>query len=323
MNELIWLWAGFIGLIILLLAFDLGVFHRTAHIIGIREALFWTAFWILLSLLFNGLIYFIYEHHWFDVGLAGMHETNGREAALKFFTGYILEKSLSLDNIFVIAMIFSYFNIPAKFQHRVLFWGILGAIILRALMIFIGVTLIKKFSWMIYIFGLFLIASAVKILISRDVTIDPEQNWLVRLARKLFPVSTELHDSRFFTRLNGRIAVTPLFLVLIVVESSDVLFAVDSIPAIFAVTTDPFIVFSSNIFAILGLRSLYFALAAVIAEFRYLKISLIYILIYVGLKMILSEYYPVPTLISLAIIILIILAGILASLYVRRFGPDN
>ena len=318
---MIWLWAGFIGLIMMLLAFDLGIFHRKAHVIGIKEALFWTTFWILLSLLFNGLIYFIYEHHWFDVGLLGIHETDGREAALKFFTGYILEKSLSLDNIFVIAMIFSYFGIPPEYQHRVLFWGILGAIILRALMIFIGVTLIENFDWMIYIFGLFLIVSAVKILISKDEMIRPEHNWLIRFARKVFPVSAELHGDKFFISLNGRFAVTPLLLVLIVVESSDVLFAVDSIPAIFAVTTDPFIVFSSNIFAILGLRALYFALAAVIAEFRYLKVSLVYILIYVGLKMILSHYYTISTLVSLAIIIIIILAGILASLYVKGTEP--
>lgn len=315
---MLWLWTGFIGLIILLLAFDLGVFHRKAHVIQLKEAFFWTTFWIGLALLFNGVIYFIYEHHWFEIGSIGGHELSGKEAALKYFTGYILEKSLSLDNIFVIAMIFSYFNVSAQYQHRLLFWGILGAIILRAGMIIIGATLIEKFSWMIYVFGIFLIATAIKILITRHDNLEPENNLLVRLARRIFPITDQYHQGRFFVKTEGHWFATPMLLVLIVVESSDVLFAVDSIPAIFAVTTDPFIVFTSNIFAILGLRSLYFALASVIEKFRYLKMSLVYILVYVGVKMILSDLYPIPTFISLAIIVAMLLVGILASIYAGK-----
>jgi tellurite resistance protein TerC len=315
---MIWLWTGFIGLIILLLALDLGLFHRKAHVIRMREAFFWTAFWIALSLLFNGLIYFIYEHHWFEIGSIAGHEVNGKEAALKFFTGYILEKSLSLDNIFVIAMIFSYFKVSGQYQHQVLFWGILGAIVLRAIMIIIGVVLIQKFTWMIFVFGIFLIFTAIKIHFTQDKNLDPENNLLVRWAKKIFPMTHHYHQARFFIKEGGRWVATPLLLVLIVVESSDVLFAVDSIPAIFAVTTDPFIIFTSNIFAILGLRSLYFALASVIEKFRYLKISLVYILVYVGVKMILSDSYPIPTYISLGVIILILFIGIAASVYAEK-----
>jgi tellurite resistance protein TerC len=311
---MIWLWLGFLVFIIALLALDLGVFHRKAHVIKTKEAFIWTAFWIMLALLFNVMIYYIYENHWFSIGKSIGNVLDGKEAALKFFTGYLLEKSLSLDNIFVIAMIFAYFNVPPVYQHRVLFWGILGAIILRGIMIGLGVALIERFTWMIYVFGILLILTAVKLLISRHDNIEPKKNPLVKLAKRLFPVSDTYKEDHFFTRLNGRIAITPLFLVLIVVESSDVLFAIDSIPAIFAITTDPFIVFTSNIFAILGLRSLYFALAAVIEKFRYLKMSLVYILAYVGVKMILSHHYHIPIIVSLSVIIGILLVGIMASI---------
>jgi tellurite resistance protein TerC len=313
-----WLWSGFIGLILALLAFDLGFFHKKAHIIHFKEAFFWTGFWIVLSLIFNGLVYFMYENHWFGIGTQIGHKLNGNDAALMFFTGYILEKSLSLDNIFVMALIFSYFKVPAKYQHKVLFWGILGAIVLRAVMIILGTTLIEKFSWMIYVFGLFLIISAIKILFTKHDHFEPEKNPLIRLAKRIFPVSDKYAESHFFTIVDGKRAATPLLPVLIVVESTDVLFAIDSIPAIFAVTTDPFIVFTSNIFAILGLRSLYFALASVIEKFRYLKVSLVYILIYVGLKMILSHHSPIPTFVSLLIILTILLTGILASVVAAR-----
>lgn len=315
---MIWLWLGFIFIIIALLALDLGVLHRKAHVIRPKEAFIWTTFWIILALLFNVLIFYIYEHHWFGIGESIGNELDGGQAALKFFTGYLLEKSLSLDNIFVIAMIFAYFKVPPVYQHRVLFWGILGAIVLRGIMIAIGVALIERFSWMTYIFGVFLILTAVKLLISRHDNFEPKKNPLVKLAKKLFPVTDLYEKNHFFTRINGRLAITPLFLVLIVVESSDVLFAIDSIPAIFAVTTDPFIVFTSNIFAILGLRSLYFALAAVIDKFRYLKMSLVYILAYVGVKMILSHLYPIPIVASLSVIIGILLVGILASIYATK-----
>jgi tellurite resistance protein TerC len=309
------MWLSFIAIIIVLLALDLGVLHRKSHVIYTKEAFFWTAFWIVLTLLFNVLIYYIYENHWLGAGGGLTNQLNGHEAALKFFTGYLLEKSLSLDNIFVIAMIFAYFRVPPIYQHRVLFWGISGAIILRGIMITLGVVLIEHFTWMIYAFGVLLILTAVKLLISRHDNIEPDKNPFVKIAKRIFPVNDTYQQNRFFIKSKNRWVMTPLFLVLIVVESSDVLFAIDSIPAIFAVTTDPFIVFTSNIFAILGLRSLYFALAAVIEKFRFLKMSLVYILAYVGVKMIFSHHYPIPTFVSLAVIFAILAVGILASIY--------
>ena len=312
------MWLGFLTIVIALLALDLGVLHRKAHIIYMKEAFLWTTFWIVLALLFNVLIYYSYEYHWLNVGNASGNGLTGSQAALKFFTGYLLEKSLSLDNIFVIAMIFAYFRVPPIYQHRVLFWGILGAILLRGIMIALGVVLIERFTWMIYVFGVFLILTAVKLLISRHDNFEPKKNPMVKLAKSIFPVTDTYKQNHFFAKIDGRTAITPLFLVLIVVESSDVLFAIDSIPAIFAVTTDPFIVFTSNIFAILGLRSLYFALAAVIEKFRYLKMSLVYILAYVGVKMILSHHYPIPTFVSLSVIVGILFVGILASIQANK-----
>ena len=233
---------------------------------------------------------------------------------MKYFTGYIIEKSLSLDNIFVIALIFSFFKVPAMYQHRVLFWGILGALVMRGLMIFAGTMLIQKFSWMIYVFGALLVITAIKMLVSRHDNLEPEKNIVVKFARKFFPVSKSFEGPKFFTRVNGAKAITPLLLVLLIIESTDVMFAIDSIPAIFAVTTDPFIVFTSNVFAILGLRSLYFALAAMMDKFRYLKISLVFVLAYVGVKMMLSHTMPIPTLVSLTIIITMLFVGLVASI---------
>ncbi len=316
MPDSAWLWVGFIGLVFFLLALDLGVFHKKDHVISTREALTWTAIWVGCSLVFNLVVYLIYEHHLFGIGVS--EHLDGRGAAVEFLTGYLIEKTLSLDNIFVIALIFSYFKVPLVLQHRVLFWGILGALVMRGAMIGAGAALIKNFSWMVYVFGGFLIITAIRMLFSKEENIDPNHNVLVRAARKLFTISPELDGNRFFTRHQGARAVTPLFMVLLVVESSDVLFAVDSIPAIFAVTQDPFIVFTSNIFAILGLRSLYFALASLLDRFQYLKQSLVFILGYVGVKMILSHTYHVPAGFSLAVIVGILSIGIVASVVQNR-----
>lgn len=310
----LYFWIGFLLLVLILLALDLGVFHKKDEAISTKSALLWTGFWILLSLVFNVFIYFAYEHHWLGIGLHIGHNLGGHDAAIKYFTGYIIEKSLSLDNIFLIAMIFAYFNVPDKYQHRVLFWGILGALIMRGIMIGAGAALIERFDWMIYVFGGLLILTALKMLYSKDEAIHPDDNPLVKLARRLYPVTGTYEGHKFFTIANGKRAITPLFLVLLVIESTDVIFAVDSIPAIFAITTDPYIVFTSNVFAILGLRSLYFALSAMMNKFRYLKVSIVIVLIYVGIKMLISQLYHIPTLISLGVIILILGTGIAISL---------
>jgi len=315
---MILLWIGFIVIVLLLLAFDLGVLNRKSHVVSIKEALAWTAFWVLLSLGFNVVCYFMYENHWFGLGFSSIAETSGRQAALQFLTGYIIEKSLSLDNIFVIALIFNYFQVPAQYQHRVLFWGILGALIMRGTMIAAGTVLISHFDWIIYVFGGLLILSAIKMMFDRHDNKDLDKNIIVRYAKRVFPVAPHYEKERFFTRINGRKAITPLFLALIVVEGADVIFAVDSIPAIFAITLDPFIVFTSNVFAILGLRSLYFALAAIMDRFYYLKASLVVLMAYVGVKMLISHYIKIPTGLSLAIIGGILLSGILASSLKRK-----
>ncbi len=308
-------WIGFLLLIIALLSLDLGVFNRKDHVIKAKEALLWTMFWVALALIFNVFIYYAYNNHWLGIGIGARMIESGGDAALKFFTGYIIEKSLSLDNIFVIAMIFAYFKVPSKYQHRVLFWGILGALIMRGAMIIAGTALIIKFSWMIYVFGGLLIATAIKMMVTKEDGIDPEHNILLRAAKKLYPVTKGFEGHHFFSEINGKRAITPLFLVLLIIESTDVLFAVDSIPAIFAVTTDPFIVFTSNVFAILGLRSLYFALAAMIDKFRYMKVSLVFVLLYVGVKMILSHNFEIPTMLSLGIIAGILASGVIFSLF--------
>jgi tellurite resistance protein TerC len=306
-------WAGFLAFVLGLLALDLGVFHRESRAIRTGEALAWAGFYVTLALAFNVLVFFLYERSWLGVGVTVGHPIDGRTAALQFLTGYLLEQSLSLDNVFVIALIFSYFRVPLAYQHRVLFWGILGALVMRGAMIGLGAALIARFDWIIYVFGGILILTAVRMLLAGSEEPDPEKSPVIRLARRIYPVTPELHGERFFVQLNGRRAATPLFLVLLMVESSDVLFAVDSIPAIFAVTQDPFLVFTSNVFAILGLRNLYFAIAPLLNRFKYLKQSLVFILAFVGVKMILAHTQPIPTITSLSVIIGILGVGILAS----------
>jgi tellurite resistance protein TerC len=296
------IWVGFIVFVALMLAIDLGVLHKKASVIGTAEALRWTGLCICLALLFNVGVYFLYEHRW--GGFEPHSALSGKDAALQFLTAWLVEQSLSLDNVFVIALIFSYFKIPRELQHRVLFWGILGALLMRGLMIALGAALISHLYWVHYLFGALLIYAAVKILSVEDSQIEPEKNLLFRLARRLFPVTPQLEGEKFVTRLNGKLALTPLFLVLLVVESTDVLFAIDSIPAVFAITSDPFLVFTSNIFAILNLRSLYFALAALMDKFSQLKIGLVIILIFVGAKMLLIHHLTIPTEITFAVIVL-------------------
>jgi len=326
----IWLWIGFLALVMVFLALDLGVFNRKAHVIGIREAIGWTIVWVVAALLFNVTVYFLYEHHLFGIGThAGHVDLNGTQAAVKFFTGYLIEKSLSLDNIFVISMVFTYFGVPAIYQHRVLFWGILGALVLRGVMIGAGATALHYFDPMIYVFGAILIFTALKVLLAKHEKVHPEKNPLVNLAKRFFPVTNDFHGEKFFVCVDGRLFLTPLFLVLLVVESMDVVFAVDSIPAIFAITTDPFLVFTSNIFAILGLRSLYFALAAMIRKFRYLKQSIVVILLYVGFKMMFShliekhELSNTMTWVSLGVILGIMTVGVLASLATNKHDEKS
>ncbi|MHB8974141.1 MAG: TerC family protein [Pirellulaceae bacterium] len=311
-------WIGFLVFILVMVLLDLGVFHRRAHVVRIREALAWTGVWVALAMAFNVLVFFLYEESLGSWVSLETHHLSGHEAAVQFFTGYVLEKSLSVDNIFVIAMIFAYFGVPLKNQHRLLFWGILGAVVLRGIMIALGAALIVRFEWIIYVFGGLLLVSAAKMMITQMESIDPEKNLMVRIVRRLYPVTHEIDSGRFFVRLNGQLAATPLFLALILIETSDVLFAVDSIPAVFAVTRDPFLVFTSNIFAILGLRSMYFVLAGFMHQFRYLKTSLVFVLAYVGVKMMVSKHYPIPNLVSLAFIAGILAVGILASLVASR-----
>jgi tellurite resistance protein TerC len=323
---IIWLWIGFIALVLVFLALDLGVFNRKAHVIGIREAVCWTIVWIVTAMLFNVAVYFMYEYHLLGIGThAGHVDLDGTQAAVKFFTGYVIEKSLSLDNIFVISMVFAFFGVPAIYQHRVLFWGILGALIMRGVMIALGTTALHFIGpTMNYVFGVILIITAIKMLLVKHEEVHPERNPLVKLAKRFFPVTNDYHGEKFFARIDGRLFLTPLFLVLLVVESMDLVFAVDSIPAIFAITRDPFLVFTSNIFAILGLRALYFALAAMIRKFRYLKQSIIVILLYVGGKMMVSHHIETHglsntmTWVSLGVIVGVMTIGIVASLAMSK-----
>jgi len=299
MTEQIWLWVGFNLFVLAMLALDLGVFHRKAHVVSLKESLTWTAVWVALALLFN----------------AGVWHFSGSQKALEFFTGYLIEKSLSVDNVFVFALLFSYFAVPPKYQHKVLFWGILGALIMRAIMIAAGAALIAKFAWTIYVFGAFLILTGIKMIVKREEEIHPERNPVVKWFKKLMPVTSEYLGDRFFVRENGIRMATPLFVVLLLVEFSDVIFAVDSIPAIFAVTKDSFIVYTSNVFAILGLRSLYFALAGVLDKFHYLKIGLGVVLTFVGVKMILAHTaWKIDTLVSLGVIVAILATSVVWSL---------
>ena len=358
-----WMYAAFIALVLVLLALDLGVFHRKAHVVSVKEALGWSVFWISLGLAFAGFIYAGYENHWMGMGLTpdqmtitpheapglGTVYNDGATASIKYITGYLVEKSLAVDNIFVIAMLFGFFAVPQIYQHRVLFWGILGALLMRGVMIALGAQLLQRFTWIIYVFGGFLILTGVKMLLLKSDETDPSQNVVVRLVRRFWPVTEKFHGEHFFVRAGsdasheaatpgaqveqdrvvdqarpGTLLATPLLLALVMVEVTDLIFAVDSIPAIFAITTDPFLVFTSNVFAILGLRSLYFALAGMIDEFRYLKVSLALVLMVVGVKMmthswlksVLGENF---NLYLLAVVLLILIAGVVASLAHSRW----
>jgi tellurite resistance protein TerC len=292
-----YVWAGFIAFVILLLAIDLGLFHRKSHEVKIKEALIWSAVWISLAFVFN----------------YGVYLFMGKEKALEFLTGYLIEKSLSVDNLFVFIMLFSFFNVQPKYQHKVLFWGILGALIMRAIFIFAGVALISKFHWIIYIFGAFLIFTGIKMLFHKDEEVAPDKNPLVRLFKKFFPVSEQMHGGNFFVKINAKTVATPLFIVLLVVEFTDLIFAVDSIPAILAISNDSFIIFTSNVFAILGLRALYFALAGITKYFHYLKYGLSAILVFVGIKMVIVGYYKIPIVYSLLTILGILVISVVLS----------
>ncbi len=320
-------WIAFIAFILALLFLDLCVIHRKAQVIGTGKALAWTSVWVTIALAFNGCVYFLYDRNLFGIGLDVGHPLDGRQAALQFFTGWLVEYTLSMDNIFVIAVIFGYFAVPPEYQHRVLFWGILGALAMRGVMIALGAALVNAFAWMTQVLGVLLLLSAVKLLRAGEERPEPERNPLVRLARFIYPVSTSYEGPAFFTRLDGKRAITPLFLVLLVVESTDLLFAIDSIPAIFGYTKDPFLVFTSNAFAILGLRSLYFALAGLMATFRYIKVSLVFILAFTGVKMLLPHDKDIPTEVAVLVILALLAVGVVSSIVARRRdekrGPDG
>jgi len=310
-------WGGFLVLFLALLVFDLSVLHREARELSVRQALTGTGVWICIALSFTSIIYGLYEYRWLNFE-PGPGVDDGLDAVVQFITGYLLEWSLSVDNIFVIALIFGYLKIPTKFQYRVLFWGIVGAIVLRGMMIAAGTTLLHRFDWMFYVFGAILLLSALRMLRADEDAHDIGNSLPARLVRRLIPVTPTIDRSRFFERIDGKLFATPLFVALVMVELTDVVFAVDSIPAILAVTRDPFLVFTSNAFAILGLRSLYFAVAGLMSMFRYLRYSLVLILAFVGVKMLLVNYYHVPNIISLGIILLTLGAGILASMWATR-----
>jgi tellurite resistance protein TerC len=348
---MIWMWLGFLAFVVLMLALDLGVFHRKAHVVSMREALAWSAVWVALGLAFSVVIYFGYERHWFGMGAAvdaiDGQINDGASATVKYLTGYVLEKSLSVDNIFVIAMIFGFFAVPPLYQHRVLFWGVLGALVMRGVMIVIGARLIAEFHWILYVFAVFLIVTAIKMLVMKTDHSDPNRNIVVRLVRRIWPVTARFHGEHFLVRAGapasheaevpgaavlvdevvertrpGTLMLTPLGLALVMVETSDLIFAVDSIPAIFAITGDAFLVFTSNIFAILGLRSLYFALAGMIDKFRFLKVSLAIVLLLVGVKMLIAPWLKEMlgkqfNFYVLGVVLLVLLAGVVASLLAK------
>ena len=315
MVELVW--AGFLILFLGLLILDLSVLHRESAALSVPQALFWTAVWIAVAMSYAGVIYGLYEYRWLGFQ-PGPGVADGTDAVIQYVTGYLLEWSLSVDNIFVIALIFAYLKIPALYQYQVLFWGIVGAIVLRGMMIAAGTTLLHHFDWMFYVFGAILLLSALRMLRGGEDAHNVGDSFPARLVRRFVPVTPELEGARFFVRRDGRLFATPLFVALVMVELTDVVFAVDSIPAILAVTRDPFLVFTSNAFAILGLRSLYFAVAGLMAMFRYLRYSLVLILAFVGMKMLLAGQFHVPNLASLGIILGTLAAGILASVWATR-----
>ena len=353
---MVWLWVGFILFVLLMLALDLGVFHRKAHVVTLKEALTWSAVWITVGLSFSVFVYYGYENHWLGLGSAidavdGV-TNDGTKATLKYLTGYVVEKSLSIDNIFVIAMLFGFFAVPPIYQHRVLFWGILGALAMRGAMIALGATLIAKYHWILYVFGVFLIVTGIKMLILKTDHSDPNQNIIVRLTRRFFPVTSRFHGQHFVVRAGapasyesefpgtaalpdeavdqarpGTWMLTPLALALIMVEFTDLIFAVDSIPAIFAITGDPFLVFTSNVFAILGLRSLYFALGGMLDKFRYLKLALALVLMVVRVKMLMAKWLKELLGSSfnfylLGVVLLILALGVAVSLIAERRGES-
>ncbi len=308
------IWTGFVLLILALLALDLGVLNKKDHIIGFRESLRWTLFWVTISLLFAGAVFAIYRFHLGGFGLQAGLETTAPDALMNYLAGYVLEYSLSVDNIFVIALLIKAFKVPDNMQHRVLFWGILGALLLRGLMIGAGALLLHKFAWMMYVFGGILLLTSAKMAFDKeDAEKDIADSWVIRLVRRFYTVTPDYRGHKFFDTHDGRHAVTPLFVVLLMVETTDVLFAVDSIPAVFAVTQDPFLVFTSNVFAILGLRSLYFAIAGLLRLFRFLKASLVVLLAFIGLKMLAKDYVHIASGWSLLAILLILGAGVAAS----------
>jgi len=352
LSRMAWAWVIFIGFVFIMLALDLGVFHRKSHIVSFKESLTWSAVWITLGLSFSILVYYAYELHWFELGLSvdavDQLVNTGKLAATKYLTAYVVEKSLSVDNIFVIAMVFSSLAVPARYQHRVLFWGILGALLMRGMMIGVGSVLVQNFHAILYFFGAFLIFTGIKMLVMEEKEEHPENNPIVRWLRKFFPITRDYHGQHFMvkagsawsreaaepggeTKLDpvvesapvGKWLLTPLAVALILVEVTDLIFAVDSIPAVFAITADPFLVFTSNVFAILGLRSLYFALAGLITKFRYLKPALSLILILVGVKMLAAKWLKVWlgdsfNLTVLAVILAILATGIITSLIVGQ-----
>lgn len=307
MNEPVVFWIGFIAFVIVMLLLDLFVFHKKDEVVKIKSALLWSAFWIGLALLFNVGVYFILGH----------------QKALDFFTGYLIEKSLSVDNLFVFIMIFATFKIEAKYQHRILFWGIIGAIVVRGVFIFAGIALIEKFAWVMYVFGIFLIYTGIKMFFEKekdDAPIDLESNRMIKFIKYIFPVTVDNKETHFFKRINGKLYATQFLLTLLVIEGSDVIFAVDSIPAVMSVSTDPFIVYTSNIFAILGLRSLYFALSGIMGYFRYLKYGLAFILFFIGFKMCINElanemdwHFHISNFASLGVIVGMLTVSIMAS----------
>jgi tellurite resistance protein TerC len=299
----IYFWIGFHLFIFFMLALDLGVFHKHTHKVPVKEAVIWSGVWIFLALLFNIFVFLEF----------------GKIKALEFLTGYVIEYSLSVDNIFVFILIFSYFAVNSQYQHKILFWGILGALIMRGIFIFTGVALINRFHWIVIIFGGFLVFTGIKMLFQKEAEVDPDKNAVVRFFRRFLPVTKTLHGDKLLITQNKRLYATPLFLVLIIIETSDLIFAVDSIPAILAISKDTFIVYTSNIFAILGLRSLYFAVAGIMGYFRFLKVGLAFVLTFVGLKMLAAYFqFEIPILLSLGIIIFILLISILASVFIKK-----
>lgn len=314
-----WVWIIFIAFILVFLALDLGVFNKENHVIKTKEASIWTAIWVTVALSFSGVIYWLFSSGLVD-NPTGLSPSN---AVLKYVTGYLIELSLSVDNIFVIAVIFSSFKIPPIYQHRVLFWGILGAIVFRALMILFGVALITRFEWIIYVFGVFLLYTAFKMLKGEDEEFDPKKSFVFRQLKKIYPITGTIQGDEFFVKRMGIKAATPLFVALIVIELTDILFALDSIPAILAITANPFLVFSSNILAIMGLRSMYFLISRMLEKFRFINYSLVVILAFVGLKMLLSHQLHLPEWVSLTVITVALVGGIIASLAIPETSKTD